>query len=205
MRNYCRGVAASRTPAFRGRLRERRVLDHLLDGVREGESAVLVIRGEAGVGKTACCTTALAKRRMSGRSDRGRRIRAGAAVRGAAPAVPPMLGGLAALPEPQHEALRVAFGLMTGTAPDRFLVGLAVLSLLAEVGARAAAGVSRRRCPMARRRVRTGPGVRGPAAAGRIRRCLLFAVREAGDGADVPGPAGAECRGARPTATPGRC
>ena len=46
-------MAASRTPAFRGRARERQALDGLLDRVRGGESAVLVIRGEAGIGKTA--------------------------------------------------------------------------------------------------------------------------------------------------------
>ena len=46
-------MAAPRTSAFRGRARERQALDGLLDRVRGGESAVLVIRGEAGIGKTA--------------------------------------------------------------------------------------------------------------------------------------------------------
>jgi hypothetical protein len=46
-------MAAPRTPAFRGRTRERREVDRLLDGARGGESATLVIRGEARIGKTA--------------------------------------------------------------------------------------------------------------------------------------------------------
>ena len=51
--SYCGLVATAHRLAFRGRSRERQVLDHLLDQVRGGESAVLVIRGEAGVGKSA--------------------------------------------------------------------------------------------------------------------------------------------------------
>jgi AAA ATPase domain len=126
-------MAASRTPAFRGRARERQVLDGLLDRVRGGESAVLVIRGEAGIGKSALM-------RYCARQASGCRLVQIAGVESEME-LPfaalhqlcgPMLGGLAALPEPQERALRVVFGLATGTAPDRFVVGLAVLSLLAE-------------------------------------------------------------------------
>ncbi|HEX9623807.1 MAG TPA: AAA family ATPase, partial [Streptosporangiaceae bacterium] len=126
-------MAAPRTPAFRGRTRERQVLDGLLDRVRGGESAVLVIRGEAGIGKTALM-------RYCARQASGCRLVQIAGVESEMK-LPfaalhqlcgPMLGSLAALPEPQERALRVAFGLATGTAPDRFVVGLAVLSLLAE-------------------------------------------------------------------------
>src|SRR3954467_4468666 len=142
-------MAATRTPAFRGRSREREALDRLLDGARGGESAALVIRGEAGIGKTALL-------RYCGRQASGCRLAQIAGVESEMQ-LPfaalhqlcrPMLGHLAALPEPQEQALRVAFGLGKGPAPDRFAVGLgkgpapnrfvggvAVLSLLAEVAA----------------------------------------------------------------------
>jgi DNA-binding CsgD family transcriptional regulator len=126
-------MAEPRASAFRGRARERQALDGLLDRVRGGESAVLVIRGEAGIGKTAlmryCARQASGCRlvRIAGvESEMELPLAALHQLCG------PMLGGLAALPEPQQRALRVTFGLAAGTAPDRFLVGLAVLSLLAE-------------------------------------------------------------------------
>ena len=126
-------MAAPRTPAFRGRARERQALDGLLDRVRGGESAVLVLRGEAGIGKTALM-------RYCARQASGCRLVQIAGVESEMELpfaalhqlCTPLLGGLAALPEPQQRALRVAFGLAAGTAPDRFVVGLAVLSLLAE-------------------------------------------------------------------------
>src|SRR5690242_6821778 len=126
-------MVAPRTPAFRGRARERQALDGLLDRVRGGESAVLVIRGEAGIGKTALM-------RYCARQASGCRLVQVAGVESEME-LPfaalhqlcgPLLGGLDALPEPQQRALRVAFGLAAGTAADLFMVGLAVLSLLAE-------------------------------------------------------------------------
>ena len=132
-RPYRDRMAAPRTPAFRGRARERQVLDALLDRVRSGESAALVIRGEAGIGKTALI-------RYCARQAAGCRLVQFAGVESEMELpfaalhqlCAPMLGGLAALPEPQEHALRVAFGLATGPAADRFVVGLAALSLLAE-------------------------------------------------------------------------
>src|ERR1700759_5622455 len=126
-------MAAPRTPAFRGRVRERRVLDDLLGRVRNGESAVLVIRGEAGIGKTALM-------RYCARQASGCRL---VQVDGVESEMElplaalhqlcgPLLSGLTALPEPQQRALRAAFGLAAEPAPDRFVLGLAVLSLLAE-------------------------------------------------------------------------
>jgi DNA-binding CsgD family transcriptional regulator len=127
-------MAAHRPPAFRGRTSEREVLDRLLDNVRGGQSAVLVIRGEAGVGKTALL-------RYAARQASGFRIAQIAGVEaemelpfaGLHQLCAPMLSHLDALPDPQRRALSVALGLSTGDAPDRFLVALAVLSLLSEV------------------------------------------------------------------------
>src|SRR4051794_15459734 len=126
-------MGAHSPPAFRGRSGERQALDRLLSHARDGRSAVLVIRGEAGVGKTAllqeCARDAPGFRvaRIGGVESEMELPFAGLHRLGA-----PMLRRLDALPEPQQAALRVALGLAAGPPPDRFLVGLATLSLLAE-------------------------------------------------------------------------
>ena len=126
-------MAGVRAP-FRGRTRERRQLDRLLDGVRRSSGAVLVIRGEAGIGKTALVHYCL--RQAAGcRTARITGVESEFELPFAAlhQLCRPMLDNLSALPEPQANALRVAFGLSTGSTPDRFAVGLAVLTLLSEV------------------------------------------------------------------------
>src|ERR1700729_3103149 len=114
-----------------GREREREVLDRLLDGGRDGRGGVLVVHGEAGVGKTALLEYAVEAARGF-RIARTSGIEAEmelpfAAVQQLCSA---FLGLMNRLPQPQHEALGVAFGLITGPAPNPFLVGLAVLGLL---------------------------------------------------------------------------
>jgi DNA-binding CsgD family transcriptional regulator len=117
-----------------GRLPERATLSQLLDAARAGRSGVLVMRGEPGIGKTALLDWAVG-------SAAGLRVVRVAGVESEMELAfaalqqlcAPMLGKLACLPDPQRAALSVAFGLDTGTAPDRFLVGLATLSLLSEV------------------------------------------------------------------------
>ena len=127
-------MAVQRPPVFLGRAGERAVLDGLLETVRRGQSAVLVIRGEAGIGKTALV-------RYIARQAAGFRVAQIAGVEaemelpfaGLHRLCSPMLSRLDALPDPQQNALRVAFGLSSGDAPDRFLAALAALTLLAEV------------------------------------------------------------------------
>src|SRR3954453_13530466 len=117
---------------LKGRRSERDVLDRQLQRVRDGVSSALVVRGEAGVGKTALLDYVAA-------NASGFRITRVAGVEsemelafaGLHQLCAPMLDGLDGLPGPQRDALRVAFGLQAG-APNRFLVALAVLSLLAE-------------------------------------------------------------------------
>src|SRR5882757_9631803 len=116
-----------------GRLPERAALSQLLEAARAGRSGVLVVRGEPGVGKTALLEHAV-------ESAAGLRVARVAGVEsemelafaGLQQLCAPMLGKLEGLPGPQRDALGVAFGLKTGATPDRFLVGLAALSLLSE-------------------------------------------------------------------------
>jgi DNA-binding CsgD family transcriptional regulator len=116
------------------RVSERDVLERLVAGVRAGQSRVLVLRGEAGVGKTALLG------HLSSAAEGCRIARAAGvesemelAFAGLHALCAQMLGRLGHLPGPQRDALSTAFGLSAGPPPDRFLVGLAVLSLLADV------------------------------------------------------------------------
>ena len=112
---------------------EREALERLLEAVRGGQSRVLAVCGEAGVGKTALVEFAIG-------SASGFRVLRAVGVESemelAFAAVQqlcaPLLDRLDRLPAPQRDALGVAFGLRAGDAPDRFLVGLAVLSLLSD-------------------------------------------------------------------------
>jgi DNA-binding CsgD family transcriptional regulator len=116
-----------------GRRSECQVLDRLIEAVRAGESRVLVVRGEVGVGKTALldylaghasgCVVARAA---------GVQSEMELAFAGLHQLCAPMLHHLERLPVHQRDALATALGISSGAAPDRFLVALAVLGLLAE-------------------------------------------------------------------------
>ena len=124
-------------PAMEG-LTDRRsecgVLDRLLGAIRTDEARALVVRGEAGMGKTALLEY-LAERAAGYRVARavGVQSEMELAFAGLHQLCAPMLDRADRLPVPQRDALRIAFGLSAGPAPERFLVGLAVLSLMSEV------------------------------------------------------------------------
>jgi DNA-binding CsgD family transcriptional regulator/tetratricopeptide (TPR) repeat protein len=119
--------------ALRGRRRESALLDGVLAAVRQGESRTLLLGGEAGVGKTALVeymvggASGLEVLRASGVESEME-----LAFAGLHQLCAPILDRIGLLPSPQRHALEVAFGLTEGAAPDRFLVGLAVLTLLSE-------------------------------------------------------------------------
>ena len=119
---------------LRGRSTECEALDRFLVSVRAGHSRVLVIRGEAGVGKTA-----LLEHLLGGSAGYqvaravGVESEMELAFAGLHQLCAPFLDRLERLPGPQCAALRTAFGLNTGQPPDRFVVGLAVLGLLSDV------------------------------------------------------------------------
>src|SRR6204780_338113 len=123
-------------PELRGRAAEVKVLAGLVAAVRSGQSRVLVVRGEPGTGKTALLDELAARAsdcqvvRVSGLQSEME-----FAFAGLHQVLAPMLDRLERLPAPQAEALRTVFGISAGPPPDRFLVALAVLSLLAETAA----------------------------------------------------------------------
>ncbi len=116
-----------------GRTAELEILGRLIADARRGRSAVLVMRGEPGIGKTELLRQLIAEvpgfgvARVAGVESEMELPFAGLHQLCA-----PMLGRLGSLAEPQRRALSVAFGLASGDSPDRFLVALAALSLMAE-------------------------------------------------------------------------
>ena len=126
-------MPAIRGLGFLGRTCERERLDAMLAQTRARHSAVLVIRGEPGIGKTALLR--YAARQAAGLRTcevEGVQAEMELAFAGIHRLCAPLLDGLAALREPQQKALRIALGVLSGDAPDRFLVAVAVLNLLAE-------------------------------------------------------------------------
>jgi DNA-binding CsgD family transcriptional regulator len=118
---------------LRGRANECALLDDLVWAIRRGESRSLVLRGEAGIGKTALLEYLIASapdatvvRAVGVQSDMELAFASLHQLCG------PLLDRLEGLPAPQRQAMEIVFGLSAGDAPDRFLVGLAVLSLFAE-------------------------------------------------------------------------
>jgi DNA-binding CsgD family transcriptional regulator len=118
---------------LRGRASECAQIDQLLAAARDGRSSALVLRGEAGIGKTALLDYAAEAH------DGARVLRAGGAE--AEMELPfatlhqlcaPLLDDVDRLPGPQRDAVQTAFGLSSGSQPDSFLVGLAVLTLFSD-------------------------------------------------------------------------
>jgi DNA-binding CsgD family transcriptional regulator len=120
--------------SLRGRSRECALLDDLLSAIRRGDSRSLVLRGEAGIGKTALLDylvdsgSALTVVRAAGVQSEIE-----LAFASLHQLCGPMLDRVEVLPTPQRQTLEIVFGVGAGDAPDQFLVGLAVLSLFSEV------------------------------------------------------------------------
>src|SRR6476661_5801990 len=127
------GDGGKRRVQLLGREREQTAIDRLVESARDGRGGVLVVHGEPGVGKTALLDDLVEKAGSL-------RIVRTAGVEGEMElpfaAVQQLCAPISAfgerLPDPQRDALEVAFGLRPGPAPNPFLVALAVLGLLSE-------------------------------------------------------------------------
>src|SRR5262245_20211683 len=129
-----RGAASGRRSSLLGRAEERDLLEGLLADVRRSESRSLVLRGEAGIGEKAVLEELVGSasdmnllRAVGVESDMELAYASLHQLCG------PILDRLVRLPDPQREAVEIVFGVRAGAPPDRFLVGLGVLSLLSEV------------------------------------------------------------------------
>jgi DNA-binding CsgD family transcriptional regulator len=124
-------VTSPTVPSFVGRAADRDRLAAVLRQLHGGLSAALVLSGDAGIGKTQ-----LLRRTVDDAGDiqtimvSGYESEIGLGFAALHRLVLPLLGDLSELPAPQREALAVAFGLESGTPPNRFLVGLATMTLL---------------------------------------------------------------------------
>ena len=130
-------ISNCRRPAFQGRTRERLMFDQLLQDLRDHTSGrVVVLRGEPGIGKTALLEY------LADRADGLQVLRAMGVqsemeltFAGLQQLCCSLLDRVDHLPSPQREAVRVAFGISGGPAPDRFLVALGVLGMLSRASA----------------------------------------------------------------------
>ncbi|GIH16035.1 helix-turn-helix transcriptional regulator [Rugosimonospora africana] len=126
--------ATSWSPPLLGREPERQALDELAGTLREGLSGCLVLTGEAGIGKTRLLDyLAAATPDLQTATVVGLEVETQLGFAALHRLLLPFLDGLPRLPGPQRDALGAAFGLVAGPPPDRFLIGLAVLTLLADV------------------------------------------------------------------------
>ena len=125
------GLTRTTTPLL-GRERECAEIDRVLDSATAGESAALIVRGEAGIGKTALLDYAAERAsEMLVLCATGVEAESDLAFAGLYGLVRPITGFLGQLPAPQAEALQGALGLGPSSGADRFLISAAVLSLLA--------------------------------------------------------------------------
>ena len=111
------------------------LLVDVLEAARSGQSGAVLVRGEAGMGKSALLAAVVEHARTAGtrvREVRGVPGEADFGFAGLQRLLIPFMDGYRGLPRPQREALGAAIGLLDPSAPDRFLVGLAALTLLAE-------------------------------------------------------------------------
>ena len=122
--------------ALLDRAAETAALEGVLAAVRDGLSGVLVLLGDAGIGKTVLLEWAAGQAHdMQLARVAGVQAEMGMGFAGLHQLLAPLLGGLEQLPGPQRQALGSAFGLVAGPPPDRFLVGLAALTLLTDAAA----------------------------------------------------------------------